>query len=57
MAVTSRYHNQNQKGFILAATLWMLAIIFIMGGVFYTYVQKRVRIAIQVKKRADQRRP
>jgi hypothetical protein len=39
----------HQQGFILAATLWTLAIMFIVVGIFHTYVQQKLQVGIQAK--------
>lgn len=38
-----------QQGFILAAVLWAVAIIFIVAGVFHHYVQEKITLGIQAK--------
>ncbi len=47
MAVTRS--PQQQQGFILAATLWVLAIMFVAVGIFHTYVQHKLQLASQAK--------
>jgi general secretion pathway protein K len=40
---------KNQKGFILAAVLWVLAIMLIAVGIFHAYVQRKLAVGIQAK--------
>jgi general secretion pathway protein K len=47
--------RQYQQGFILAATLWTLAIMFIVVGIFHTYVQQKLQIGFQAKANLQQR--
>ncbi len=52
MAVNSRKlvtAPSQQQGFILAAVLWAIAIIFIVAGIFHHYVQEKIKIAAQAK--------
>lgn len=44
-----------QRGFILAATLWTLVIMFIAVGVFHAYVQQKLRLGIQAKASLQER--
>src|SRR5690606_21179235 len=39
----------SQRGFILAATLWVLAIMFIAVGIFHGYVQQKLAVGFQAK--------
>lgn len=43
-----------QQGFILAATLWVLAIMFVAVGIFHTYVQRKLQLATQAKANVQQ---
>ncbi|WP_331344929.1 type II secretion system protein GspK [Cellvibrio sp. UBA7661] len=43
-----------QQGFILAVVLWIVAIIFIIAGIFHHYVQEKITIGIQVKSHLQQ---
>ncbi len=53
-AIKSRYPSHEQ-GFILAATLWVLAIMFIAVGIFHTYVQHKIQLGIQAKENVQGR--
>jgi general secretion pathway protein K len=44
-----------QRGFILAATLWVLAVMFIVVGIFHVYVQQKLQLGIQAKANLQQR--
>ena len=44
-----------QQGFILAATLWTLAIMFIVVGIFHSYVQQKLQVGMQAKASLQQR--
>lgn len=44
-----------QQGFILAATLWILAIMFIVVGIFHAYVQQKLQVGTQAKAGLQQR--
>lgn len=44
-----------QQGFVLAATLWVLAIMFVAVGIFHTYVQKKLAVGIQAKANLEYR--
>lgn len=46
---------RTQQGFILAATLWTLAIMFIVVGIFHSYVQQKLQVGIQAKANLQQR--
>lgn len=39
----------SQRGFILAATLWVLAIMFVVVGIFHGYVQQKLSVGVQAK--------
>lgn len=41
--------RSQQQGFILAATLWVLAIMFVAVGIFHGYVQGKVQLAVNAK--------
>lgn len=43
-----------QEGFILAAVLWVLAIMLIAVGIFHSYVQRKLSIGIQAKAHIQQ---
>ncbi len=43
-----------EQGFILAAVLWGVAIIFIVAGIFHHYVQEKIKIGIQAKEHFQQ---
>lgn len=43
-----------QQGFILAAVLWAVAIIFIIAGIFHHYVQEKIKIGMQAKSHLQQ---
>ena len=45
---------QRQQGFILAATLWVLAIMFVAVGIFHAYVQNKLQLATQAKANIQQ---
>jgi general secretion pathway protein K len=45
---------KNQKGFILAAVLWVLAIMLIAVGVFHAYVQRKLSVGLQAKAHIQQ---
>jgi len=52
MVVTKAYSGhlaRRQQGFVLAASLWMLAIIFMLAGSFHSFVQRKVEAALQAK--------
>ncbi|HCS65258.1 MAG TPA: hypothetical protein DIW64_15015 [Cellvibrio sp.] len=56
MAVIKPFsHPRTQQGFILAATLWTLAIMFIVVGIFHSYVQQKLQVGIQAKANLQQR--
>jgi general secretion pathway protein K len=38
-----------QRGFVLATTVWMVAVIFALGGLFYSYVQVQVEQAFRLQ--------
>jgi general secretion pathway protein K len=40
---------KRQKGFILAAVLWVLAIMLIAVGIFHAYVQRKLAIGLEAK--------
>lgn len=44
----------HEQGFILAAVLWGVAIIFIVAGIFHHYVQEKIKIGIQAKEHLQQ---
>nr|WP_324257465.1 hypothetical protein [Cellvibrio fontiphilus] len=46
---------KKQRGFILAATLWILAIMFIVVGIFHVYVQQKLQLGIQAKENLQMR--
>lgn len=46
---------KQQRGFILAATLWTLAIMFIVVGIFHAYVQQKLQLGITAKANLQQR--
>ncbi len=48
-------HARAQQGFILAATLWTLAIMFIVVGIFHSYVQQKLQVGMQAKANLQQR--
>lgn len=48
-AIKSFSHQRSQQGFILAATLWTLAIMFIVVGIFHSYVQQKLQVGMQAK--------
>lgn len=43
-----------QQGFVLAATLWALAIMFVAVGVFNVYVQRKMVLGLQAKAHLEQ---
>lgn len=43
-----------QQGFVLAATLWALAIMFVAVGVFNAYVQRKMVLGFQAKAHLEQ---
>lgn len=43
-----------QKGFILVAVLWAVAIILIVAGIFHHYVQEKIKLGIQAKSHLQQ---
>lgn len=43
-----------QQGFVLAATLWALAIMFVAVGVFNAYVQRKMVLGLQAKAHLEQ---
>jgi hypothetical protein len=45
---------QKQQGFVLAATLWALAIMFVVVGVFNAYVQRKMVLGLQAKAHLEQ---
>lgn len=56
MAAIKQFSLQRaQRGFILAATLWTLAIMFIVVGIFHSYVQQKLQVGIQAKANLQQR--
>lgn len=44
-----------QQGFILAAVLWVLAIMLVAVGIFHAYVQRKLEIGLQAKAHIQQR--
>jgi general secretion pathway protein K len=44
-----------QQGFILAATLWTLAIMFVVVGIFHTYVQRKLAVGTAAKANLEYR--
>lgn len=54
-ATKSHYRPSGQQGFILAATLWTLAIMFIVVGIFHSYVQQKLQVGVQAKAHLQQR--
>jgi len=44
-----------QRGFILAAVLWTIAIMLIAVGIFHSYVQRKLAVANQSKAHIEQR--
>jgi hypothetical protein len=56
MAATKpHYRPFGQQGFVLAATLWTLAIMFIVVGIFHSYVQQKLQVGMQAKAHLQQR--
>ncbi len=55
MVATNPAIRPRQQGFILAATLWVLAIMFIVVGIFHTYVQQKLQLGMQAKASLQQR--
>jgi type II secretory pathway component PulK len=55
VAINRRSQQRAQQGFILAATLWTLAIMFIVVGIFHTYVQQKLQVGMQAKANLQQR--
>ena len=53
-AINPRLRQRAQQGFILAATLWILAIMFIVVGIFHTYVQQKLQVGMQAKANLQQ---
>lgn len=47
-------HISKQRGFILAATLWALAIMFVAVGFFHAYVQRKMTVGLQAKAHLEQ---
>lgn len=47
-------NQYRQQGFVLAATLWTLAIMFIAVGVFHAYVQRKMTLGLQAKAHLEQ---
>jgi|GEM_PF-3779883 len=43
-----------QQGFVLAATLWALAIMFVAVGIFNAYVQRKMVLGLQAKAHMEQ---
>lgn len=43
-----------QKGFVLAATLWALAIMFVAVGIFNAYVQRKMALGLKAKAHLEQ---
>jgi hypothetical protein len=42
-------NHRHEQGFILAAVLWTLAIMFIAVGVFHAYVERKLNVGVQAK--------
>ncbi len=42
-----------QEGFVLAATIWMVAILVVLAGLFHSYVEEQVLQALALKQRVD----
>ncbi len=55
MVAIRPYRPDRQQGFILAATLWTLAIMFIVVGIFHSYVQQKLQVGMQAKANLQQR--
>lgn len=47
-------NSHKQQGFVLAATLWALAIMFIAVGILNTYVQRKMSLGLQAKENIQQ---
>ncbi len=45
---------RSQEGFILAAVLWVLAIMLIAVGIFHSYVQRKLTVGLQAKAHIQQ---
>lgn len=43
-----------ERGFVLVAVLWTLAIILVVAGVFHSYVQRKLDVATQAKSHLQQ---
>lgn len=54
-AINPGLRQRTQQGFILAATLWTLAIMFIVVGIFHSYVQQKLQVGMQAKANLQQR--
>jgi general secretion pathway protein K len=54
-AINPGLRQRAQQGFILAATLWTLAIMFIVVGIFHSYVQQKLQVGMQAKANLQQR--
>lgn len=55
VAINPHLRQRSQQGFILAATLWTLAIMFIVVGIFHSYVQQKLQVGMQAKANLQQR--
>lgn len=42
------------RGFVLVAVLWAVAIILIVGGIFHSYVQRKIDVAVDAKNHLQQ---
>jgi hypothetical protein len=40
---------RRQQGFVLASTVWLIAVLLLLGAVFHNYVQSQVEQAIQIQ--------
>lgn len=52
---SSKGAKSSQHGFILAAVLWSLAIMFVIIGIFHNYVERKLSIGRQAKQQIAQR--
>ena len=44
----------NQKGFVLATTVWMIAILTLLGSLFHGYIRSQLEQALTVRKHLEQ---
>ncbi|MEM6485839.1 MAG: type II secretion system protein GspK [Pseudomonadota bacterium] len=44
---------RDQSGFVLATTVWMLAVLMLLAGLFHNYVQQELQRAVLTKKNSE----